>query len=552
MVRRSLSTLAVLAALLVSAGLIQAAEPPVASSGAKSAAKDLADEPLRVSMEFQNVALKEILKAFSLQTGLNIIAAGDVGEDTMTLYLEDVTILDALDRILRAGDLTYDHPAGSDIFVVKRMPEQGNTITRIYRLKYARVSKALLTQSISAFGAVTPFEAAVSTSLATGSATPTSSGTSNGAGEGPTSGVDAIIYRLLTDQGSVVVDERTNSLIVTDVPENFPRIEAAIVALDTRTPQILVDVELVETVVGKTKDLGVEWSNTDSGDLLQLNPGWRTTKFPLSFLGGAGNVTVDPSTDANNGGLVAAPSFIYGTLSAESAVGVLQAIESDTNTKVLARPKVMTLDNESAIVRLSTNQAISFENTTDSDGNVTSEAVRETTGIVMAVTPQVNSDGFITMLVEPSITKTVTAEVAPPDGSRIVDPKTRSTRTLVRIQDGSTLVIGGLIDRSDDTTVRRVPILGRIPIIGKAFENTEVNNTSSELIVFVTPSIMKEDKEMRTAATSLVLPGVLPLAKRPAPAKVAQQSASDDADRSVLIDDALTHFEKRAEPKLSD
>ncbi len=544
MVRRSLSALAVLAAVLVSAGLIQAAEPPVASSGAKSAAKDLADEPLRVSMEFQNVALKEILKAFSLQTGLNIIAAGDVGEDTMTLYLEDVTILDALDRILRAGDLTYDHPAGSDIFVVKRIPEQGNTITRVYRLKYARVSKALLTRSLSAFGTVTPFEAAVTTALATGTTSPTATTESSGGNDGPTIGVDAIITHLLTDQGTVVVDERMNVMIVTDVPENFARIEAAIVALDVRTPQILIDVELIEALEGKLKDVGVEWGTGAEGSMVTFTPGLKSTRFPFGWLG-----TGDAPTQEDP----AAQQFSLSTLDASSATGVLQALQTDSQTRVLARPKVLTLDNESAIVRLSTNQAIGFEVTTDATtGTTTSEAIRYTTGIILSVTPQVNSGGYITMLVEPSITKTVPAEVADPSGAGVIDPKTRSTRTLVRIKDGNTLVIGGLIDRNDDKAVTRVPVISRIPVLGKMFVNTEINNRTTELIVFVTPKILTEDGDIAAAATgvnSLAMPSPV---RSAAPAAVAQNADTSGTERVSVIDDALTHFEKKAEPKLSD
>ncbi len=542
----------VLGGVLVLSLAIQRAQPVWAAATVSSAsAEQLAElssesnEPIRVSMEFQDVSLKEILKAFSLQTGLNIIAAGDIGEEPMTLYLEDVTVLDALDQILRAGNLVYAHDEGSDIFVVKEKPETEALITRVYRLKYARVSKSVLTKSIAAFGAVTPFEAARTTAAVTGGAAPSGSA---GGGDESAVGVDSIIKKLLTDVGTVVVDERTNALIVTDVPENFSRIEAAIVALDAKMSQILVDVELIETVVGKIKDIGIEWGTGAEGTMATLTPGRRVTRSPFSWIGHGDAPTLAPFTDEND--VLWPQNLSASLLDASSAQAVLQALETDSQTKVLARPKVLTMDNESAIVRLSTNQAVGFETTTDaSTGTVTSEAQRETTGIILSVTPQVNADGYITMLVEPSITKVVTASVTPPDDSTVVDPKTRSTRTLVRIKDGNTLVIGGLIDRTDEHSVSRVPILGRIPLIGKAFENTETNSNTTELIVFVTPTLMKEgDDVLHGVSASMQNPAIAASVTAPnAPAV-----AASNQERQAFIKQTMDQFERKAEPRTSD
>ena len=560
---RTVRRLGWLAALFVlcasSAGVAKAAEGDSlnrqavsTSSAPRPLSRPGQDETVRVSMEFQNVSIKEILKAFSLQTGLNIIAGGDVGDETMTLYLEDVTVLDALDQILKAGKLSYEHPPGSDIFIVSRQPDEARTITRVYRLKYARVSKAILTKSAAAFGMVTPFEAATSTANATGGSAPGAS-SSSGASADNGVGVDSIIRQLLTDQGKVVVDERTNSLIVTDVPENFDRIEAAIVALDAKTPQILVDVEFVETIVGKIRDLGIEWGTGEEGNLVTFTPGRKYTRAPFNWLGRAGaptQVTYDGSDPFNDDSSLdqirpSSSNFTLSRLDAREAKAVLQALETDSQTKVLARPKVLTLDNESAIIRLSTNQAVGFEVTTDATtGTTTSEAKRETTGIILSVTPQVNADGYITMLVEPSITKVVPAEVTPPDSSTVVDPKTRSSRTMVRIKDGYTLVVGGLIDRSNDKSVRKVPFLSGIPVIGKAFEDTQVNNSTTELIVFVTPKIVPDSlAEMPAPSAGKTL------AWSQAVAAVGQEKGVEP--RESVIDDTLSAFEQRDQPRTS-
>jgi type II secretory pathway component GspD/PulD (secretin) len=101
------------------------------------------------------------------------------------------------------------------------------------------------------------------------------------------------------------------------------------------------------------------------------------------------------------------------------------------------------------------------------------------------------------------VTKTVASKISAPTGQATPrDPKTRSSRTLVRVKSGDTLVVGGLIDRTDEHSLRKVPVLGGIPVLGEAFKNTEVSDTASELIVFVTPQILDETKMARVASSS--------------------------------------------------
>ena len=474
--------------------------------------EDLLGEPLRISMDFKDANLKDVLKTFSQQTGVNVIASEDVGDKTITLYLEDVTVMDALDQILQAAGLTYERSPGSQIYIVKPKPElpggtQVETITRVYRLKFARVSTSRLARAAEALGAQTPFEAAKTTAAlssggsggsggAGGSRTGGSAGGGGGGSQGEKEvGINKVVEKLLTDVGKVVVDERTNSLIVTDVASNFPRIESVLNTLDVRTAQVLIEAEVLETTLGKVKDLGIEWGTGSEGNMVVFTPGSRTTRFPFGFFG----TSIAPSIPT---------PFTLSTLSAASAVGTLQALQRDTDTKILARPKVLTLDNESALIRLTTNQAVGFTTTATAQTSTTSVTPeRVTTGVILVVTPQVNQDGYITMLVEPSVTKVATASVTPPStAGTIVDPKTRSARSMVRVRNGDTLVLGGLIDRSEDEVVQKVPLLGDLPIIGGIFRNREITNAASELIVFITPRILEEPGEGQLAAVGLLSP----------------------------------------------
>jgi type IV pilus secretin PilQ/predicted competence protein len=488
-----------------------------------------------LSMEFQDANLGDVLKTFSKETGINIIAGEEISDRPITVFFEQVSVLDALDQILRAGDLVYERPPGSDIYVVKAKPEDPlRTITRVYRLRYARVSESILAKAAKIFGDRTPFETALQSAgsesgggSSGGSGGGGSSGGSGGSGGSQAGvGIDTVLKKLLTKQGEAVVDSRTNSLIVTDVPENFPRIEAALAALDTKTKQIMVDAEVIETTLTKLKDLGFEWGTGSEGILFQLTPARRTTQFPWGNWFGNHAVSSDLATDT---------STTVGTLDTSQAVMALQALQTDTDTKVLARPKVLTLDNESAVIRLTTDETIGFETTTgEATATTTSTPERETTGVLLIVTPQVNEGNYITMIVEPSVTKTVASLITPPTNQAATrDPKTRSSRTLVRIRSGDTLVVGGLIDRSEQDSLRQVPILSGIPFFGEAFKNTEINDTASELIVFVTPRILSEPG------------GETQVASAPAgSAPFAMREQEKSSSRQSLIEQTLNKLEQ--------
>jgi type IV pilus secretin PilQ/predicted competence protein len=492
MARRIARAALVLQCCLVGAAGAPAEEAvPVAEELLAEESAEAAFEPARVSMTFEEADLRSVLKSFSQQSGINVIAATEISKQPVTVFLEDVTVLDAFDQILKAGRLTYERPAGSDIYIVKPLEEAAQaavgTLTRVYRLKYARVSQSVLAKAAAIFGNRTPFEAGL------GAAT-----SSGGASAGDV-GIDAVIKNLLTPAGQVVVDGRTNRLMITDVPENFPRLETALAALDVRTSQVMVDAEIIETSLNKLKDLGVEWGTGSEGTLFQLTPAKRESRFPFSqWFGDQGRDDLLSGSTA-----IADPRMTVGTMDASQAVMVLQALETDTDAKILARPKVLTLDNESAVIRLVTDETIGFETTTgETSGTTTSEPERTTTGIVLVVTPQVNEDGYVTMIIEPSVSKTVASKITPPSGQATTrDPKTRSSRTMVRVRSGDTLVVGGLIDRDEQESLRRVPVLSGIPFLGEAFKNTEITNNASELIVFVTPQILGGESETQLASS---------------------------------------------------
>jgi type II secretory pathway component GspD/PulD (secretin) len=312
----------------------------------------------------------------------------------------------------------------------------------------------------------------------------TATGSSGQTGEIEVSNIKKILENVLSDQGKVVEDTRTNSLIITDKPEQFPIIEKTIALLDIPTPQVVIEVEMLDVSKNLVDKLGVNWDTTSTDSQLTFSGASRETKFP--FDGGY----VGDSTD-----VVASKTFTMGTISAAGLDIALDFISTDTDTKYLARPRILTLSNETAEIKIVTDEAIGLTQSVSGEGNTalsTQEAERSETGVALRVTPQVNSEtSEITMFVEPTVSEAATSNLS----SSFRDPERRQTKSVLRIKDGETIVIGGLIRTRGSETITKVPFLGDIPILGNAFKHrNKSKDEDRELIIFITPHIVKEQK----------------------------------------------------------
>ncbi len=407
-----------------------------------------------ISMDFKDAELKDVLKIFSQQSGLNFISSEGVENKKITLYLDKVSVEDALNTILKANSLSYEQPGGSNIIMIKEMiVAEVETLTRVYQLNYAKAEavKDLFEKMRDKNSGTRPANAETAESIPM-----------------KTSG-------LLTQYGKVVADTRTNSLIVTDIPSQFSAIEETLARLDEATPQVMIEAEILETTVNNIDKLGVEWADT----IAIFTGPKQTTKFPFTkhdFPAG-----VDKTTGMS-----------YGTISMAGFTASLKMLRTDKGTKILARPRVLTLNNETAQINLTAKTAVSSITTTlgTTGDNIQTSAERMDTGVLLKVTPQVNKDDYVTMVLEPSVTTPVKSTYF--TGAEYVDPHTRSVKTTVRVKDGDTLVIGGLINTEDTETIKKVPILGDIPLLGYLFKNTNKDKTDKELIIFITPHIFKD------------------------------------------------------------
>jgi len=434
-----------------------------------------AQEPRNISMDFQQAALKDVLKVFSQQAGLNFVATDQIEDKKITLYLDNVTVRDALDSIMSANNLTYEQAQGSSVFIVKESGKAKiDLITKVYILDFARIA---------------------------------------GAEEGATSEVTdikPIIENLLSKGvdgeklGSVVVDKRTNSLIISAIPSDLVIIEETIKKLDTITPQALIEAEIVEIQTGALKSLGLEWGAND-GTFVRFTGPTKITSFPFirnsnpfsRNLLGTASTSSTTTTDTSTTTSTTAQDPTFGVLSLEEFSLVIKALESENMARYLAKPRIMTLSNETAEIKITADTVIGVTRSSITDtGEVIETAERTETGVILKVTPTVNSKGYITMTIEPEVSRAIQS----PYFANFTDPTKRSAKTTVMVKDGQTIAIGGLLKTDEEDTGRSVPGLSRIPLIGNLFRSKGKRTIQTEIIVFITAhSILDTDDAVQTA-----------------------------------------------------
>jgi len=320
-----------------------------------------------ISMNFTEATLDNVLKIFSQQSGLNFIVSTDIASKTVNLYLDNVPVEEALERILSAHNLAYEISPGSNIFTVKALqtsPDQ--LMTRIYPLKFATVPSSQM------FATLTNADGELEEGKA---------------GDIKT-GIIAAVSAVLSKIGTVVEDKRTNSLIVSDVPSQFPIIESTIAQLDVRIPQILIEVELLDISKSTADDMGIKLGQTP----VTFSGGQRDHFYPFR-----------QKRLLDKGFSFADPEYRVGTIDFSGLTAALDFLRSHTDTKNLARPRILTLNNHTAEISISTDQAVGLKTTTDQDANQsTIEAERVETGVSLRVTPQANvHTREIIMAIEP-------------------------------------------------------------------------------------------------------------------------------------------------------
>ncbi len=442
------------------------------------------DPEITISMDFQDAAIKDILKIFSVQSGLNFIASEGVQDRKVTLYMDKVGIKEAMDKLFKANNLAYELETDSNIFIVKDLGRpQIETVTKVFHLKYNFVPSSRLQKEIDNMSETTD------TSLTdSGSGSSSSTGSDSSSGSESKGDIVKVIENLLTSNGKISEDGNTNSLIITDVPSRMSRIEHVIASLDVPQPQVLIEVEMLDVSKKDTEKLGIDWTNA-AGLGVVLTSATLSTPFPFRAIN-AGEHLMNAGSSVTNG------SVKFTNPDGNSLSAVANFLATQTDSKILARPKIMTLNNKTAELKIVTDEVVGTKKQQEGQGAssaTTTEAERAITGVTLRVTPQISLvTNEITMFITPSVRDSSTSSILV-DDKPAKDPDQRSTTSLVRVKDGETVVIGGLLRHTRVETDTKIPWLGDLPIIGAAFRNkNKSKDEERELVVFITPHIRRD------------------------------------------------------------
>jgi type IV pilus secretin PilQ/predicted competence protein len=392
-----------------------------------------------ISLDFKDVPITDVLRLIAEVSDLNIIA-GDEVQGTITLRLVEVPWDQALDIILVTRGLGFVQVGN----VLRIAPAEVLQAEEAERLQERRNKEQLEDLEVK----LQPL---------------------NYASVGD---VKDLVRRLLSPRGTVNTDVRTNTVIIKDIPSVIAEATALIEALDTQTPQVMIEAKIVEAALDFGRELGSTWSvgtNEDSGPISTGGVTWD----------GKNNVAISNPIASEATG-IAQMGFLV--LDDNVRIGLkVEAMEEAGEGKVISSPRVVTLDNREAVIE----QGVSIPFQTFEGGDAKLEFVDAV--LSLKVTPHITPDESIIMALEVS-RNAPDSTVATPTGSPAIAKNQAKTETLVK--NGQTLVIGGIYTIDKSTTETRVPYLHQIPVIGAAFKSRRVSDSRKELLIFVTPRIV--------------------------------------------------------------
>jgi len=390
-----------------------------------------AGEPQLVTMIVKEADVASILQLLGAQFSLNIITTAEV-KGTVTFQFSNVPLQTALDALVKAVQCNFVRQG--DVIIVKPIKTEiaGDMVTKVFELDFAEADdiKTAIKRLSSSSGDI------------------------------------AVSYRRVGDGNS---SKRSSVLMVTDYPENMAQIEKVIQELDRPVPQISIEAKFIETTLSSEDLYGIDWT---------IHVSANATVPPDKIK--AGDPVTMPLTISQ---------MLLGTLTIGNLSAVLDLLKSRGNARLLANPRAITLDNQTARMTISTQVPVREVRVDPGTQAQTITWKREQIPVELVVTPHVLADGSINMDVNPSV-EAITGYVGPVGDQQPITSK-REARTQIRVRDGEVAVIGGLVKDEYAKTVSKVPVLGHIPILGNLlFTKTSIKATKTDLLIFIIPHVL--------------------------------------------------------------
>jgi len=419
-----------------------------------------------ISLDFKDADVGSVLRVLSMKSNINIVTGPEV-KGLITVRLDNVPWDKALDVILRTYGYVYERD-GNVIRVTTREKMKLEPVeTRTFIMNYSKASE-----------------------------------------------IQTAIQDILTERGHIKVSERSNMVVVTDIPTNLYRIAEVIKKIDQRTTQAFIDSKVIATKAGVAENMGIDWNPSAS-----LTGSSRPTTFPFpssdqgvpaslqQFFPVIAGAQLNPITGATSNGITnnlvntrAFPfpgaaigtggTFNYGTLDFTAFKATLNFLQTNSNTKIVSNPRIVVLNNQTAHIQVGQQIPLpTYERNETTGSMLVSGFTYRDTGVVMDVTPHINTAEEILVDLKPEISSVGADQNF---GNNVVAPQFNTTqaKTQLLIQSGQTIAIGGLLTDNVTGTEDKVPFLGDLPLIGKLFRNKQQTagsgNEKDETLFFVT------------------------------------------------------------------
>ena len=416
----------------------------------------------KLSLDFKDADVKNILRLIAEVSNLNIIAGDDVG-GKITMRLVDVPWDQALEIILQSRNLGMTRVGN-----VVRIAPIDTLKKEIQSELEAKRSKERLEDLVLE---LVPINYAAAKEIL------------------------PQVKSVLSERGDVKMDERTNTLIVKDIARSMPGVKSLVKSLDTKTPQVIIEARIVEANLLFQRELGVSW-----GFLAQKGNAKSATQTSVGGgLTGLTPLLTTPATPLKT--VVGLPAIPQGGVAGVGTPGVLEMLftskyglrqldiqisahENDGNVKIISSPKIATLDNKEASIEQGLR--IPYRKLT-TEGTITTDFIDA--NLKLTVTPHVTNEGYIKMVMKvkkdaPDWSRTV-------DGVPSIDKKEAITEVLVR--DNGVVVIAGVYSIEKDDLAEGIPLFNKIPLLGWLFKREGKTDLRKDLLIFISPKILKDE-----------------------------------------------------------
>lgn len=457
-----------------------------------------APQTRKISLDLKGMDIVDVLKMLASRVGMNIIVGKNV-RGPVSLFIKDVEIWDAFDIILLANGLAYDKKGDlinvmtqEDYEKIYGFPYKDKKEIETVRLKYAKAKDLVttLTQIKSDVGKVILDEGSNSLVLmdipervekmkkvveSTDRPLLTKIFTLNYANAEKIS--DKIKNMVTQGLGSIKIDERTGKIAITDTPENLAEIEKVIKAFDEKPQQVLIDSQIIELKPSDKFEMGIDWDY------------WFEKYFRVS----APFAAVSGTTKLSIG-------TVGSTVSAKGEYKtVIDALRTLGDTKILSSPRIMAVNGQEAKILVGSKEAYLTSATTQvGDSASTTETVNFVdVGIKLFVTPEISREGSIIMKIRPEVSSSSYVDFGTATAPKKIPIVTTSeAETTVVVNDGTTIIIGGLRKDEKSETVKKIPILGDIPVIGWFARSTSREIKATDLVILLTPHLISGEKAL--------------------------------------------------------